>query len=140
MLLINDGVKRVAFGYTRVSTEEQTFGASLENQRIAIQKYANQNNIEIIGWYTDAGISAKTAHRPELQDIAIRKGRIDHVVVYSVLRISRDMTSFFNDIGFILAKCGVTLRSTQEVIDESPTGRFMLNIALSVHQLDNDIK
>ena len=44
MLLMNDGVKRVAFGYTRVSTEEQTFGASLENQRIAIQKYANQNN------------------------------------------------------------------------------------------------
>ena len=144
MLLMNDGVKRVAFGYTRVSTEEQTFGASLENQRIAIQKYANQNNIEIIGWYTDAGISAKTAHRPELQkmlaDIAKRKGRIDHVVVYNVSRISRDMTSFFNDIGFILAKCGVTLRSTQEVIDESPTGRFMLNIALSVHQLDNDIK
>lgn len=114
------------------------------HQRIAIQKYANQNNIEIIGWYTDAGISAKTAHRPELQkmlaDIAKHKGRIDHVVVYNVSRISRDMTSFFNDIGFILAKCGVTLRSTQEVIDESPTGRFMLNIALSVHQLDNDIK
>ena len=114
------------------------------HQRIAIQKYANQNNIEIIGWYTDAGISAKTAHRPELQkmlaDIAKHKGRIDHVVVYNVSRISRDMTSFFNDIGFILAKCGVTLRSTQEAINESPTGRFMLNIALSVHQLDNDIK
>ena len=68
------------------------------------------------------------------------KGRIYHVVAYNVSRISRDMTSFLNDIGFILAKCGVTLRSTQEVIDESPTGRFMLNIALSVHQLDNDIK
>lgn len=141
---MNDGVKRIAYGYTRVSTEEQTFGASLENQRLAIQKYANQNNIEIVGWYTDAGISAKTAHRPQLQkmltDIAKHKGRIDHVVVYNVSRISRDMTSFFNDIGFIMAKCGVTLRSTQEVIDESPTGRFMLNIALSVHQLDNDIK
>ena len=141
---MDDGVKRIAYGYTRVSTEEQTFGASLENQRIAIQKYANQNNIEIVGWYTDAGISAKTAHRPELQkmlaDIAKNKGRIDHVVVYNVSRISRDMTSFFNDIGFIMARCGVTLRSTQEVIDESPTGRFMLNIALSVHQLDNDIK
>ena len=62
------------------------------------------------------------------------------MVVYNVSRISRDMTSFLNDIGFILAKCGVTLRSPQEVIDESPTGRFMLNIALSVHQLDNDIK
>lgn len=105
---MNDGIKRIAYGYTRVSTEEQTFGASLENQRLAIQKYANQNNIEIVGWYTDAGISAKTAHRPQLQkmltDIAKHKGRIDHVVVYNVSRISRDMTSFFNDIGFIMAK------------------------------------
>ena len=140
----DDGVKRIAYGYTRVSTEEQAFGASLENQKIAIQKYAKQNNIEIVGWYTDAGISAKTAHRPELQNmlaaIAKNKGRIDHVVVYNISRISRDTTSFCNDIGFIMAKCGVTLRSTQEVIDESPTGKFMLNIALSVHQLDNDIK
>ena len=75
-----------------------------------------------------------------LADIAKRKGCIDYVVFYNVSRISRDMTSFFNDIGFILVKCGVTLRSTQEVIDESPTGHFMLNIALSVHQIDNDIK
>lgn len=140
----DDGVKRIAYGYTRVSTEEQAFGASLENQKIAIEKYAKQNNIEIIGWFTDAGISAKTAHRPELQNmlaaIAKNKGRIDHVIVYNVSRISRNTTSFFNDIGFIMAKCGVTLRSTQEILDESPTGKFMLNIALSVHQLDNDIK
>ena len=141
---MNDGVRRVAYGYTRVSTEEQTFGASLENQKLAIQKYANQNGIEIVGWYTDAGISAKTAHRPELQkmlaSIAKNKGQIDHVIVYNVSRISRNIASFSNDIGIVMAKCGVTLRSTQEIIDESPTGRFMLNIALSVHQLDNDIK
>ena len=137
-------IKRIAYGYTRVSTEEQTLGASLENQRIAIQRYAKQNNIDIVGWYTDAGISAKTAHRPELRkmltDIARNKGKIDHVVVYNVSRISRNITSFSNDIGLIMAKCGVTLRSTQEMLDESPAGKFMLNIALSMHQLDNDIK
>ena len=44
---MDDGVKRIAYGYTRVSTEEQTFGASLENQRLAIQKYARQNNINL---------------------------------------------------------------------------------------------
>lgn len=141
---MQDDIKRIAYGYTRVSTEEQIDGASLENQRIAIQKYADQHNIEIIGWYTDAGISAKTAHRPELQkmleDISNHKGEIDHVVVYNVSRISRNLASFSKDIGFRLAGYGVTLRSTQEVIDETPTGRFMLNIALSMHQLDNDIK
>ncbi len=144
MSLMNDGIKRIAFGYTRVSTEEQTFGASLENQRIAIKKYADQNNIEIVGWYTDAGISAKTARRPELEkmlkSLAKNKGYVDHVVVYNVSRISRNLESFSRDIGFVMAKYGVTLRSTQEVIDETPTGKFMLNIALAMHQLDNDIK
>ncbi len=69
MVLMNDGVKRIAFGYTRVSTEEQT-----------------------IGWYTDAGISAKTAHRPELQkmlaDIARHKSYILILRVKSLERIS----------------------------------------------------
>lgn len=141
---MNDGVKRVAYGYTRVSTEEQTLGISLGNQRRAIQRYAEQNNIEIIAWYTDAGISAKTANRPELQkmlySIAKNKGKIDHVVVYNISRISRNVESFCNEIGIIMAKYGTTLRSTQELIDESPAGRFMLNMALSMHQLDNDIK
>ena len=82
---MQDDIRRVAYGYTRVSTEEQVDGASLENQRIAIQKYADQHNIEIVGWYTDAGISAKTAHRAQLQvmleDISKHKGEIDYVVV-----------------------------------------------------------
>ena len=141
---MHDDIRRVAFGYTRVSTEEQVDGASLENQRRFIQKYADEHNIEIVGWYTDAGISAKTAHRPQLQvmleDLNKRKGEIDYVIVYNVSRISRNLASFSKDIGYRMASCGVTLRSTQEVIDETPTGRFMLNIALSMHQLDNDIK
>lgn len=141
---MHDDIRRVAYGYTRVSTEEQVDGASLENQRRLIQKYADDHNIEIVGWYTDAGISAKTAHRPQLQvmleDLNKRKGEIDYVIVYNVSRISRNLASFSKDIGYRMASCGVTLRSTQEVIDETPTGRFMLNIALSMHQLDNDIK
>lgn len=141
---MQDDIRRVAYGYTRVSTEEQVDGASLENQRIAIQKYADQHNIEIVGWYTDAGISAKTAHRAQLQvmleDISKHKGEIDYVVVYNISRISRNLASFSKDIGYRMASYGVTLRSIMEPIDETPTGRFMLNIALSMHQLDNDIK
>ena len=64
---MNDGLKRTAYGYTRVSTDEQVPGASLENQRLAIQKYANENNIEIVGWFSDPGYSAKNANRPELK-------------------------------------------------------------------------
>ncbi len=141
---MNDGIRRTAYGYTRVSTDEQVPGASLENQRIAIQRYADENNIEIVGWFTDPGSSAKTAHRPELQkmldSICKNRGKIDHVIVYNVSRISRNLESYSRDIGYRLASYGCILLSTLEVINDTPQGRLMLNIALSVHQYDNDVK
>ena len=39
-----------------------------------------------------------------------------------------------------MAGCGATLLSTLEAINDKPEGRLMLNIALSVHQYDNDVK
>ena len=142
--MMKDHVPRTAYGYTRVSTDEQVPGASLENQRIAIQRYADENNIEVVDWFTDAGYSAKTAHRPELQkmldSIYENKGKVDHVIVYNVSRISRNLESFSRDIGYRMASCGCTLRSTIEAISDKPEGKLMLNIALSVHQYDNDVK
>ncbi len=45
---MQDDIRRVAYGYTRVSTEEQVDGASLENQRIAIQRYADQHDYVVV--------------------------------------------------------------------------------------------
>ena len=141
---MDDGVRRTAYGYTRVSTEEQTLGSSLENQRLAIQKYADQKNIEIVAWYSDDGISAKTANRPELKrmldDIRNKKDEVNFVIVYNISRISRNLQSYFKDIGPEISKYGASLCSTQEAVDETPIGHLLFNIALSMHQFDNDIK
>ena len=140
-----DTVAKKAYGYTRVSTEEQVQdGNSLNNQREAIEKYAEAHNIEIVGWFTDEGVSAKTAHRPGLESMleACRenKGEVEHVVVYNISRISRNISSFYKEIGSLLAHDGITLRSTMEPVDESPMGKLMLNISLAFHQFDNDVK
>ena len=140
-----DTVIKKAYGYTRVSTEEQVKdGNSLNNQRQAIEKYAEAHNIEIVGWFTDEGVSAKTAHRPGLESMleACRenKGEVEHVVVYNISRISRNISSFYKEIGSLLAHDGITLRSTMEPVDESPMGKLMLNISLAFHQFDNDVK
>jgi len=137
-------VKKYAYGYLRVSTEEQVDGTSLSVQKREIEKYAETQNAEIVGWYEDDGITAKHARRPELQrmldDAHKNKGRIDFVIVYNLSRISRNLESYAKDIGYRLAACGVHLRSTTEPIDETPTGNLMRNIALSFHQFDNDTK
>ena len=138
-------ITKKAYGYARVSTPEQVADHnSLDNQCKRIEEYAKRNNIEIVDWFIEEGESAKTAARTKLHEMLEEcrknKGNIDHVIVYNVSRISRNLNSFMNDIGSRLSTYGITLRSTMEVIDETPQGKLMLNIALSIHQFDNDIK
>ena len=139
--------KKKAVGYMRVSTEEQTDGASKQTQQAAIEKYARENDIEIVDWYWDGGFSAKTAKRPDLQRFLkeLEQGKpklrgLDHVIVYNTSRISRNVDSYSSEIATRLARCHVSIRSTKEPIDDTPIGKFMLTLTLAMHQLDNDVK
>jgi site-specific DNA recombinase len=140
---MNDNKVKV-FGYKRVSTEEQVEGMSLQNQQLTIEAYARLHNFEIVDIFSDEGYSAKTAKRPKLQEMLTRLNQknndVKGVIVYNLSRISRDMESYFRDIGYHLSARGVSLYSTLENIDDTAQGRLMRNISLSMHQYDNDVK
>lgn len=91
------------YGYTRVSTETQSEkGFGLDAQREAIEKYATQNNIQLAGFFVDAGISGNLKDDDEDDAINKRQGLIellaamqdgDSVVVLNTSRLWRsDMT------------------------------------------------
>jgi len=136
--------KTKVYGYRRVSTEEQVDGMSLYNQELAINAYAERNNLEVVDIYCDEGFSARSANRPGLQSmlktLASRDNDIGGVVIYNLSRISRDMESFMRDIGYHLSAMGVQLYSTMENIDDTPQGRLMRNVSLAMYQYDNDTK
>jgi putative DNA-invertase from lambdoid prophage Rac len=78
-----------AFGYLRVSTEEQT----VLNQKIAIRQWADNNNYEILDFFEDASISGKVAaiRRPgfnEMMDF-VKELHVDAVIVYELSRVGR---------------------------------------------------
>ena len=54
-----DNISLRAVGYRRVSMREQVDGFSLDAQENNIRKYAEDHGWEVMGVYTDAGISAK---------------------------------------------------------------------------------
>ena len=55
-------------GYVRVSTEEQAeIGVSLEAQQAKLTAYASLYDLELVEVVVDAGVSAKSFHRPGLQ-------------------------------------------------------------------------
>lgn len=53
----------------RVSTEQQTEKFGLDVQRDEIEKYASENDIEIMQWFEDDGITGKIVDRPALQNM-----------------------------------------------------------------------
>lgn len=138
--------KSRALAYMRVSTERQVDGASRETQERAIRKYAEDNGYEIADedWYWEEGVSAKTANRPQLKqmldDISSGRKKPEAVIVYNMSRLTRNMETFSADIAPPLRKAGVVIRSTMEAVGETPEGKLMLNISISFHQYDNDVK
>ena len=135
---------KTAVGYTRVSTDRQVDGISHDVQEKAIKEYAERHGITLVKLYWDGGYSAKNANRPDLQemlkDIDEKKIEVDAVIVYNLSRISRDLMSFSAEIAPTLVKHDVELRSTCEDINSTPQGKFMMNLSIALHQLDNDNK
>src|SRR5258708_21746421 len=90
--------KRQGFIYIRVSTGMQVqYGHSLETQLATLTKYCNNNNIQILRKFEDAGISGKNMNnRPNLMAMlnALQPGYV--VVVTAVSRLSRTTYDLFS--------------------------------------------
>ena len=130
--------------YYRVSTSEQAErGFSLENQKQACLKYADNKGIKIVEEFHDDGFSAKTTDRDGLQAMLkycyLKSNKVKFVIVYKVDRLSRDVIDY-STIQLHFKKCCVRLLSTTENIDETPVGKFIGNVMAAVAQQDNDVR
>ena len=125
--------------YLRVSTKEQAErgggpeGFSIPAQREACLRKAATLRAEVIDEFIDAGESAKTAHRPELQRLLtfLHDGSIQYVIVHKVDRLARNRVDDV-EINVAIRKTGATLVSCTENIDETPSGALMHGIMSSI--------
>ena len=81
--------------YTRVSTVIQVDGYSLDAQKDKLRKYAEFQDMEIVGEYSDEGHSGKNIKgRQEfmrmLNDIEDCKDGVDFVLVFKLSRFGRN--------------------------------------------------
>ena len=119
--------KRAAI-YLRVSTDKQT----VENQRIALAAVAERRGWQIVGTFSDKGISGAKGRedRPGLDDLLKRAQRreFDVVMAWAIDRIGRSLIDLLNTIETLKA-CGVDLYLDQQSIDTTtPAGKLMLQM------------
>lgn len=129
-----------AIGYERVSDDKQVKeGVSLEMQRAKIKAYCELNDLELVGFYGDPGISAKDIkHRPGMRAVMdmVRRKRIQHVVTYKLDRMARNTVEALQ-VAEEMDNSGVSLHSITEKLDtKSAIGRFFFTLMASLAEME----
>ena len=128
--------------YMRVSTDAQfEEGYSIEQQTEMLTAFCKAKRIENYELYIDPGFSGSNIERPEMQRLIhdIRDGKITHVLVYKLDRLSRSQKDTLYLIEDIFNTHNVTFTSLNENFDTStPTGKAMLGMMSVFAQLERE--
>ncbi|WDG16860.1 recombinase family protein [Microbacterium sp. Clip185] len=132
-------------GYLRVSTEKQaSSGLGLDAQRDSIQRYADAHGWEVL-WYEDAGLSAKSLARPQLQaaldrlDISPKRRDVDGIVVAKLDRLSRNVADFARVLEQARSRGWALVAIDLGVDTSTPTGELVANVMMSVAQWERRV-
>ena len=124
--------KRRVAAYCRVSTDNKDQLESLETQKAHYESYILlHSEWEYAGLYYDTGITGTKAEiRDGLQNLltACRIGKVEHILVKSISRFSRNTTDCLSIVRELL-NIGVTIYFEKENID---TGDMESELILSI--------
>lgn len=126
---------------SRVSSDEQAKGYSLDVQLEQLSNHCKRNNINIIKHYKEDH-SAKDFNRPEFQKFLVyankNKQNIDLLLITSWDRFSRNITDALVMLRR-LENLGIQVQAIEQPIDMSiPENKAMLALFLAIPEIDND--
>lgn len=128
--------------YSRVSTEMQVEGFSLEGQLTRMKNFADREEMLIVNKYEDAGKSGKSiVGRPAFQAMLtdIQSGvQIDYILVYKLSRFGRNAADILNSLELV-QDYGVNLISVEEGIDSSQaSGKLLISVLSAVAEIERE--
>lgn len=132
---------RRAVLYTRVSSEEQVDGTSLETQLLACKRKADQLNAEVIDHHEDAGKSgALYLGRPGLQAALkdLESSKADTLIIYNLSRCARDVGHQI-DIKRRVKQAGGELVFCTESYADTPSGNLQMGIMSQFAEFEREI-
>jgi site-specific DNA recombinase len=105
------------FGYIRVSTAKQgEQGVSLQQQREAIERYAQRNGHEVVQWFEEQETAAKQG-RPVFSQMIklLKRGKARGVIIHKIDRSARNLRDWA-DLGELIDQ-GVDVFFANESLD-----------------------
>lgn len=133
-------IEKVAV-YVRVSTQEQKLhGLSVDAQKMKLAEYAKNNNMKIVDWYIDEGVSGRKLirNRPELQRMIqdAENGKFDRIIFIKLDRFFRSVAEYHECMKRIAP---VLWTTTEEEYDlTTANGRMLVNMKLTIAEMEAD--
>ncbi len=127
--------------YSRVSTDMQAEGYSIDAQKELLVSYCKIKQIDSYSFYTDAGYSGSNMNRPGLERLKndCREKKVDVVIVYKLDRLSRSQKDTLYLIEEIFIPNNVDFISISENFDTAtPFGKAMIGILSVFAQLERE--
>jgi site-specific DNA recombinase len=136
--------KKRCYLYTRVSTQMQVDGYSLDAQRDQLLRAAEYEGMTVAAEFSDEGKSGKnTTGRPAFQEMMdrIQNGNPDgvtYVLVFKLSRFGRNAADVMNSLQ-AMVDSGVNLLAVEDKIDSSgPAGKLMIAVLAAVAEIERE--
>ena len=115
---------------------------STEESGISLKRFADREEMEIVGIYEDAGKSGKSIEgRPAFKKMLsdIKNGlEIDYILVYKLSRFGRNAADILNSLEFVQSY-GINLICIEEGIDSSQTsGKLLISVLSAVAEIERE--
>ena len=129
--------------YERVSTDEQKkYGFSIKTQIEALEQHCIDNQIKIVGHYTDDGVSGgkPASKRPQMARLLedVKAEKIDMILFTRLDRWFRNVPEYYK-VQEILDKHGVQWKAIWEDYDTTTSnGRMAITIFLAIAQNERE--
>ena len=128
--------------YSRVSTEIQVDGYSLDAQKNGLKRFAEREEMTVVDMYEDAGKSGKSIEgRPAFKKLLsdVENGLdVDYVLVYKLSRFGRNAADILNSLA-LLQTYDVNLICIEEGIDSSQTsGKLLISVLSAVAEIERE--
>jgi len=135
-------LRKRAVYYTRVSHDNQVEdGSSLDNQDDRIKKFCELNDYDIVGSYSDPGVSGrKFENRPDFMKMIglVDRRETDVVIVYSLSRFGRNVKDTLKWIAYLENK-GVSFFTLDFQIDTATShGKLMLQMMAAFAEFESN--
>lgn len=137
-----EGITKLV-AYIRVSTSEQAKeNFSLEGQTTDIIKWADENEIEIVKWYADEGVSGKSYKRKQfdlmVNELCEDKVNAEGVAFYTTSRMARRLSVATTAKDRLKDSGKIIVSISENLVSSDPCSDFVFNILGCANQLQSD--